>query len=143
MNDLLKRLGKQVQRLRIAKGWSQEEFAHTCGLHRTYVGQIERAEKNISFENLTKLSSALGITLAELLSGLEGGSASPKHRDFEAASSEELRTLEVERLTRRLSNQQAAVQKTVNELMQLVSGSPADVPKHRIAQKKTKTKTTA
>ncbi len=87
VNDLLERLGKRVHSLRTAKGWSQEEFAHVCGLHRTYVGQIERAEKNISFENLTKLSTALGITLAELLSGLEtSGFAAPKRADFRAAS---------------------------------------------------------
>ena len=141
MNDLLERLGKRVQALRAAKGWSQEEFAHICGLHRTYVGQIERAEKNISFENLTKLSTALGITLAELLSGLEAGSlAAPKRADFKAASEIELRALEVQRLTRRLNHQQAAVQKTVRELEDAVSGdgSTVDVPKKRTAKPKKK-----
>jgi transcriptional regulator with XRE-family HTH domain len=52
---------------RAAKDWSQEEFAHVSGLHRTYIGQIERGEKNISFGNLSKVSSVLGVTLAELL----------------------------------------------------------------------------
>lgn len=55
--------------MRLKKGFSQESFADHCGLHRTYVGQIERDEKNISFDSMTKLSSELGITLAELLSG--------------------------------------------------------------------------
>ena len=46
------------------------------GFHRTYIGQIERGEKNISFGNLSKISSVLGVTLAELLSGLESLTAS-------------------------------------------------------------------
>ena len=49
MNDLLVLLGKKVHELRAARNWSQEEFAHVSGFHRTYVGQIERGEKNISF----------------------------------------------------------------------------------------------
>jgi len=57
--------------VRAAKKWSQEEFAHVSGLHRTYIGQIERGEKNISFANLLKISGVLGVTMSELLSGLE------------------------------------------------------------------------
>lgn len=75
MNDLLALLGKRVHELRAAKKWSQEEFAHVSGLHRTYIGQIERGEKNISFENLLKVAGVLGVTLSELLSGLEDGGA--------------------------------------------------------------------
>ena len=74
MNDLIL-LGKRVHDLRSAKNWSQEEFAHISGLHRTYIGQIERGEKNISFGNLSKIAGALGVTLSELLSGLEDGGA--------------------------------------------------------------------
>ena len=51
MKDLLVLLGKRIHELRAAKKWSQEEFAHMSGLHRTYIGQIERGEKNISFAN--------------------------------------------------------------------------------------------
>ena len=120
MNELLERLGKRVQVLRAAKGWSQEQFAQVCGLHRTYVGQIERAEKNVSFENLTKLSAALGINLAELLSGLEGDAVSPKRVDLKSASNGELRTQEFQRLARRLNVQQAAVQKTIEELLKVL-----------------------
>src|ERR1700735_4775939 len=57
--------------LRAAKKWSQEEFAHISGFHRTYIGQIERGEKNISFSNLSRVASVLGLSLSELLSGLE------------------------------------------------------------------------
>ena len=62
-------LGKRVRQLREAKGWSQEEFAHVAGIHRTYAGQVERGEKNLSFTNLTKLAGVLGVALSELLAG--------------------------------------------------------------------------
>jgi len=73
VKDLLILLGKRVHELRAAKDWSQEEFAHVSGLHRTYIGQIERGEKNISFGNLSKIAGVLGVTMSELLSGLEAG----------------------------------------------------------------------
>jgi len=50
-------------------------FSGCSGLHRTYIGQIERGEKNISFENLSKVAGVLGVTLSDLLSGLEDGRA--------------------------------------------------------------------
>jgi transcriptional regulator with XRE-family HTH domain len=53
------------------KGYSQEAFADYCGVHRTFMGTIERGETNLSFKNLAKLSAALGITLSQLLSGVE------------------------------------------------------------------------
>ena len=65
MNELLVLLGKRIHDLRAAKIWSQEEFAHISGLHRTYIGQIERGDKNISFENLSKEAGVLGLTLSE------------------------------------------------------------------------------
>jgi len=74
VNDLLVLLGKRIHELRAAKKWSQEEFAHVSGFHRTYVGQIERGEKNMSFDNLAKVADALGVTMATLLDGLENGS---------------------------------------------------------------------
>lgn len=140
MEDLLKKLGRRVRELRAAKGWSQEEFAHVCGLHRTYIGQIERAEKNISFENLTKLSTAFGITMAELVSGLEAnGLAVPKLVNFRAASDSEILALEVQRFARRLSNQQAALTKTVAGLVHVLSGDGTvdDSPKgHKVKPKR-------
>src|ERR1019366_9389672 len=71
VKDLLVLLGKRVHDLRVAKKWSQEAFADVSGLHRTYIGQIERGEKNISFGNLVKLSTVLGVTPAHLLSALD------------------------------------------------------------------------
>lgn len=66
--------GVRVRQLRKARGYSQEEFAHECELHRTYMGGVERGERNISLENIYKIAQALSISLAELFIGLEKGS---------------------------------------------------------------------
>ena len=76
MKDLLLLLGKRIHELRVARQWSQEEFAHVSGLHRTYIGQIERGEKNISFGNLVKVAAVLGVTASELMLALEGNGVS-------------------------------------------------------------------
>jgi transcriptional regulator with XRE-family HTH domain len=64
----LKQLGQRIRDLRKERGWSQERFADVCGVHRTYMGHLERGEKNVSFNTLVRLSEALGISLPELLS---------------------------------------------------------------------------
>ena len=62
----LKLLGAEVRRLRAARGHSQEGFADLCGLDRTYIGGIERGERNVSFVNLLRISQALDISLSKL-----------------------------------------------------------------------------
>lgn len=119
MNDLLVLLGKRVHELRAARKWSQEEFAHISGLHRTYIGQIERGEKNISFGNLSKIAGVLEVTLAELLSGLEDASA----RELESmpglkSHGQKMdiaahRMFEIEKLVRKLRLQHAAMDRTI------------------------------
>jgi len=61
-----KRFGERVRELRKEQGYSQEEFAHACGLHRTYIGSIERGEKNITVGNIEKIAKALNIKIDEL-----------------------------------------------------------------------------
>lgn len=62
----LKQFGARVRELRLAAGMSQEEFAAHCGLHRTYVGGIERGERNVGLVNVIKLATTLGVPVAEL-----------------------------------------------------------------------------
>ncbi len=66
--EVQSRFGVRVRQLRTERGWSQEAFADRAGLHRTYIGSIERGEQNISLENIEKLAATLGISLAELFS---------------------------------------------------------------------------
>ena len=59
--------GKNVQKHRIGQGLSKEKLAELAGLHRTYIGMIERAEKNITLCNIEKIAKALKIDIKELI----------------------------------------------------------------------------
>lgn len=61
---------KRVREERKRIGISQEELAERAGVHRTYVGMIERAEKNITLENIKKIASALKMPISKLLESL-------------------------------------------------------------------------
>lgn len=64
-------LGLAVRSLRAKKGYSQEGFAYAAGINRTYMGDIERGERNPSLKNLVRISNALGVPLSELVSEAE------------------------------------------------------------------------
>lgn len=64
-------LGHAIRALRKAAGLSQDDLARCCGLHRTYIGGIERGERNPSFANLLKIARALRRRPSELLSQAE------------------------------------------------------------------------
>lgn len=62
-----KQLGKAIRAKREALGYSQEAFAHECGVHRTYMGSIERGERNLSLLNIMRVAKALGLKCSELM----------------------------------------------------------------------------
>ncbi len=64
--NIRKEFGKAVRRLRIQRNISQEQLAHDCGLDRSYIGGVERGERNPSLLVLGKMASGLNITLSEL-----------------------------------------------------------------------------
>ncbi|MDQ6704148.1 MAG: helix-turn-helix transcriptional regulator [Pseudomonadota bacterium] len=66
--NLLRLIATNVRRKRAALGLSQEQFADLAGYHRTYIGSIERAERNITISTLSALAEALNISVIELLS---------------------------------------------------------------------------
>jgi len=85
MDDALRRLGIRIRELRTQRGWSQEAFADVAGVHRTYMGHLERGEKNVSFLSILRVANALGITLSELLAGLEKYKRRSENRPVNAA----------------------------------------------------------
>jgi len=70
-NKLLQVIGQNLKKARLAKGWSQEQLSFESGLHRTYVGAVERGERNITVINLRKLAAVLGVKLSSLVKGAE------------------------------------------------------------------------
>ncbi|MBZ5719313.1 MAG: helix-turn-helix domain-containing protein [Acidobacteriia bacterium] len=63
----------RIRELRLAKGISQEALADEAGLHRTYMGSVERGERNISLENIVRIATALGVSASDLLVNLKAG----------------------------------------------------------------------
>lgn len=68
--QLLVKFGKRVREERMKQDLSQEKLAARAGVHRTYIGMIERAEKNITLETIQKIAKALNIRIVRLLDGL-------------------------------------------------------------------------
>ena len=70
MSDIAKILGQRIRNHRTAQGLSQEKLAELSGCHHTYIGQIERGEKNATIESIEKISAALNISLSKLFEKL-------------------------------------------------------------------------
>lgn len=70
-SKLLSRFGVRVRKERLKRGYSQEKLADLAGLHRTYIGMIERAEKNVTLENIGKIARALDVKIADLLKAVD------------------------------------------------------------------------
>ena len=68
--EILVKFGKKVREERKKLGFSQEVLAEKAGVHRTYIGMIERGEKNITLANIQKVSKALKIKISKLTEGL-------------------------------------------------------------------------
>ena len=64
---ILKQFGDRVRKLRRKNNWSQEELAKRAGLHRTYIGSIERSERNVSLINIERIAKALKVKISDLV----------------------------------------------------------------------------
>lgn len=73
--EIRERLSLNMRRLRQSKGWSQEEFAHQAGLHRTYVSDPERGARNPTITVVDKLAVALGVPVGALLEEQHSGAS--------------------------------------------------------------------
>ncbi|MHC4206979.1 MAG: helix-turn-helix domain-containing protein [Planctomycetota bacterium] len=69
-DDIIKRIGLNITIIRESRGLTQEKLAELAGLHRAYIGQIERGEKNIGLRNLEKIAKALDVSIKVLLDKL-------------------------------------------------------------------------
>lgn len=71
VNPELKKFGEYVLKLRKARNLSQEQLAELAGLHRNYIGGIERGERNVALINIVRLAKALGVPPSELIKELD------------------------------------------------------------------------
>lgn len=66
MSEIAKAIGKRIRNYRTAQGLSQEQLAERAGCHHTYIGQLERGEKNATVESIEKIAAALNVSLSTL-----------------------------------------------------------------------------
>lgn len=74
MSEITKAVGQRIRNYRLQAGLSQEKVAELSGCHPTYIGQVERGEKNATLESVARISNALNIPLAKLFDKIEGNS---------------------------------------------------------------------
>lgn len=67
MGEINEKVGFKIRKYRMKKGWTQEQLAFEADLHRAYIGQIERGEKNLGLQNLEKIARALKIRPRDLM----------------------------------------------------------------------------
>ncbi len=72
MSDIAKAVGQRIRNYRTKKGLSQEKLAELSGCHPTYIGQLERGEKNATLESVERIAVALGISLSKLFEKIGG-----------------------------------------------------------------------
>lgn len=65
-DSVLVKFGNKVRQLRTEKGWSQEELSFKSGFHRTYIGMVERAERNISLKNIARIAKTFDVEIQDL-----------------------------------------------------------------------------
>ena len=70
MSDIAKAVGQRIRNYRTQNGLSQERLAELCGCHPTYIGQLERGEKNATLESVERIATALGVSLSKLFEKL-------------------------------------------------------------------------
>ncbi|OIP01484.1 MAG: transcriptional regulator [Bacteroidetes bacterium CG2_30_33_31] len=66
-NSILENFGQQLKKLRIEKNLTQEQFAKKCGLHKNYIGMVERGERNPSLINIELIAKGLEISISDLM----------------------------------------------------------------------------
>ena len=83
MSDLTKIVGQRIRNYRTQLGLSQEKLAELSGCHPTYIGQLERGEKNATLESIDKVASSLNISLSKLFENLGGENTNERNIPLE------------------------------------------------------------
>jgi len=83
MSDIAKVIGQRIRNYRTTAGLSQEKLAELSGCHPTYIGQLERGEKNATLESIEKIASALNVSLSKLFEHLGGQDAGGRNIPLE------------------------------------------------------------
>ncbi len=78
MSNLSTQIGQRIRSYRLKIGFNQEELAEKCGLHPTYIGQVERGEKNATIESISKIAAGLSLPLSTLFENIDGIAESQK-----------------------------------------------------------------
>ena len=78
MSDLSREIGRGIRNSRTQLKLSQEELAERCSLHPTYIGQVERGEKNATIESISKIAAGLNVPLSTLFENLGGTTTAKK-----------------------------------------------------------------
>ena len=73
MSKLSIEIGQRIRSYRLQSGFNQEELAEKCGLHSTYIGQVERGEKNATIESISKIANGLNLSLSKLFENIGSG----------------------------------------------------------------------
>ncbi|WP_108967947.1 helix-turn-helix domain-containing protein [Actinomyces sp. Z16] len=71
VGDLQKTVGRNLRAYRLQRGLSQEAFADLLGVHRTYMGGIERGERNLTLKSLERIAEQIGVDVRELMASLD------------------------------------------------------------------------
>lgn len=117
VQDLQRSIGDRIRRLRQKKGWSQEEFAALCGLHRTYMGHIERGEKNLSLSTMIRISDGLGIAPTELFRLTPKGAKD--YGALQARRNGHLTPAAMMRLIKEFRSERQVLSKTIGSLVEV------------------------
>ena len=83
VGDLQKTVGRNLRAYRLERGLSQEAFADQLGVHRTYMGGVERGERNLTLKSLEKMAEQIGVEARELL-GVEAPTSEPGNSSVES-----------------------------------------------------------
>ncbi len=84
MSELSREIGQRIRNYRTQQKLSQEELAEKCALHPTYIGQVERGEKNATIESISKIAGGLCVSLSTLFENIESTAMSDKSCAAEA-----------------------------------------------------------